>query len=57
MGNKNNKKILYSLMDMYLSKKIDGKIFCKEFYSFYNLEISDEILDENEKKNFADLVV
>ncbi|MDP1608655.1 MAG: colicin immunity domain-containing protein [Chlamydiales bacterium] len=55
MFNKVNKKYIYSIIDMYLSEKIDASTFCDEFYYSYDLELDHNCLNEIEKKVFSDL--
>ena len=55
MFEKNDKRRLYQLMDMYLSGVIAAPTFTDEFYFSYNLEIDDEMLKETERKAFQKL--
>jgi hypothetical protein len=55
MFEKNDKRRLYQLMDIYLSGKIDESTFCDEFYYSYDLEIAIDSLTDIEKEAFADL--
>ncbi|MBX9838780.1 MAG: hypothetical protein K2X69_10775 [Silvanigrellaceae bacterium] len=55
MLEKNEKKFLYKIIDMYLSGKIDASTFCDEFYYSYGLELDHNFLNEIEKKVFSDL--
>ena len=45
---KNDKKYIYQLIDMFIDGAISASTFCDEFYSSYNLEISDADLSESE---------
>lgn len=55
MYEKNDKRRLYQLMDMYLSGKIDAWTFCNEYYWTYDLELERETLTELEVKFFSEL--
>lgn len=55
MFEKNDKRRLYWLIDMYLNGKIDAYTFCNEYYYSYSLEISDDVLSKLEKKYFSEL--
>lgn len=55
MFEKNDKRRLYQLMNMYLSDTISSKVFCDEFYYSYDLEVSDDDLTEFEQKAFSEL--
>ncbi|NML22436.1 magnesium and cobalt transport protein CorA [Pseudoflavitalea sp. G-6-1-2] len=55
MFEKNDKRRLYQLMDMYLSGNISDKVFCDEFYYSYDLEIDLDTLTDIEKKAFSEL--
>jgi hypothetical protein len=55
MFEKNDKRRLYQLINMYLSDIITASVFCNEFYYSYNLEIDDEVLNELEQKCFFEL--
>ncbi|WP_156308943.1 magnesium and cobalt transport protein CorA [Sphingobacterium endophyticum] len=55
MFEKNDKRRLYHLMDMYLSGNITDIIFCDEFYYSYDLEIDIDTLTDIEKKAFSEL--
>jgi len=55
MFEKNDKRRLYQVMDMYLSGNINDKVFCDEFYYSYDLEIDLDTLTDLEKKAFSEL--
>lgn len=55
MFEKNDKRRLYQLMNMYLANIISAKVFCDEFYFSYDLEIEMESLTDIEKIAFAEL--
>ncbi len=55
MNNINNKKLLYQLMDLLISRKIDEKTFCDEFYCLYNLNLDLLGLAEQEYLAFSEL--
>jgi hypothetical protein len=55
MFEKNDKRRLYQLINMYLSGIITASVFCDEFYYSYSLEINDENLSQMEQKYFSEL--
>lgn len=55
MFKKDDKRRLYWLMDIYLSGKIDEKMFCDEYYYSYDLEIDYKGLSSIEEKAFFEL--
>lgn len=55
MYDKNDKRRLYQLMDMYLTKFITAPIFCDEFYYSYDLEIDFDTLTKLEHETFSEL--
>lgn len=55
MFEKSDKKRLYSLIDQFLSRKIDATTFCDEFYDCYDLELGFDTLNDIEAKAFYDL--
>ena len=55
MFEKNDKRRLYQLIDMYLAGTITASVFCDEFYYSYDLEISNDDLTELEQKSFSEL--
>ena len=55
MYNKNDKRRLYQLMEMYLTNFITASVFCDEFYYSYDLEIDNNTLTNIEKLVFSDL--
>ena len=55
MYDKNDKRRLYWLIDQYLIGNINESTFCDEYYSSYDLEIDDEVLNDNEKVIFEAL--
>lgn len=55
MFEKNDKRRLYQLMDMYLSKQINGWTFCNEYYYSYSLEIEIDDLTDIEQSAFSEL--
>jgi len=57
MFEKNNKKRLYWLMDEFLLRRIDARTFCNEYYYCYDLELDSDLLDNKEKKAFAELSI
>lgn len=52
-----NKKIIYHLINEYLSGKIDAENFCSEFHKYYDLQINLEVLNETETKLFAEISI
>lgn len=52
---KNDKRRLYQLIEMYLSKTITASVFCDEFYYCYDLELDRSTLTELETQVFAEL--
>jgi hypothetical protein len=52
---KNDKRRLYQLMDMYLKGTITASVFCDEFYYSYDLELDDAIFTDLERQAFSDL--
>jgi hypothetical protein len=55
MYQKIDKRMIYQLIDIYLSGKIDESTFCREFYCLYDLETDCETLFEDEYKAFYEL--
>lgn len=55
MYEKNDKRRIYKLIDIYLSGKINESTFCNEFYSSYDLELDYDTLMEDEYKVFYEL--
>jgi len=55
MFNNTDKRRLYQLMDMYLSKIINAETFSDEFYSCYHLGLDHNSMDHREKKAFGEL--
>ena len=55
MYNKNDKRRLYWLINLYLENKIDERNFCDEFYYSYDLEIDNNDLTEKEHDAFSSL--
>ena len=55
MFEKDDKRRLYQLMDMFLSGKITASVFCDELYYSYDLEIDYNTLNAVEQKAFSDL--
>ena len=55
MYNKNDKQILYWLIDEYLLGKINEPIFCNEFHDSFVNEMDIEILTELEYSVFSEL--
>ena|ERR1700733_10618357 len=55
MFNSTDKRRLYQLMDMYLSKTIGAETFSDEFYSCYHLGLDHNSMDYQEKKAFGEL--
>lgn len=55
MFEKDDKRRLYQLMDMFLSGEITASVFCDEFYYSYDLGIDYDILNDAEQKAFSDL--
>ena len=51
MYEKNDKRRVYWLIDLYLAGKIDDKTFCDEFYYSYDLEITASFPPESEFKS------
>ena len=52
MFEKDDKRRLYQLMDMFLSGEITASVFCDEFYYSYDLGIDYDILNDAEQKAF-----
>lgn len=52
---KNDKRRLYQLIKIYLSKAITSSVFCDEFYYCYDIELNHSYLTELERKKFAEL--
>jgi hypothetical protein len=55
MYNKNDKRRLYELMDLFIKKEIVASFFCDEFYYSFDLEIDSDALTQKEEKAFSDL--
>ena len=55
MFEKNDKRRLYQLMDMYLARTITASVFCDEFYYCYDLELDINVLTNFEKEAFKEL--
>ncbi|GHV44572.1 hypothetical protein FACS1894180_6080 [Bacteroidia bacterium] len=55
MFEKNDKRRLYQLIDMYLSGIITASVFCDEFYYCYDLELDYETLTDIEQQYFSKL--
>jgi hypothetical protein len=55
MFEKNDKRRLYQLMDMYLAETISASVFCDEFYYSYDLELDETVLTDLESQVFSDL--
>jgi len=55
MYEKSDKKIVYQIMDLYLSGTIDESTFCDEFYLSFDLEIDFNTLTKNEYEAFSEL--
>jgi hypothetical protein len=55
MYEKNDKAILYWLIDELLSGKITASKFCDEFYLSYSLSVDHATLTLNEKEEFSSL--
>lgn len=55
MFEKNDKRRLPRIMDMYLSGEIDAKTFCDEYYYSYDLEIDSNDLTDLEKLVYSEL--
>lgn len=55
MFNKDDKRRLYQLMDLFLKKQITAPVFCDEFYYSYDLEIDIETLSKEEQLAFSEL--
>ena len=55
MFNKDDKRRIYQLIHMFLSKKITATTFCDEFYYAYDLELNYSTLSELEEAAFSDL--
>ncbi len=52
MYEKNDKRRVYWLIDLYLAGKIDDKTFCDEFYYSYDLEMDGSTLTKLEREVF-----
>lgn len=48
MHEKNDKRRIYQLIDLYLSDRISTSTFCYEFYCAYDLELNFESLSKDE---------
>jgi hypothetical protein len=55
MVSKDDKRRLYQLIDMFLSKQITAPVFCNEFYYSYDLEIDYNTLSPIEYTAFSEL--
>ena len=55
MFEKNDKRRLYQLIDMYLIGTITASVFCDEFYYSYDLELDEATLTDLECQVFSDL--
>lgn len=55
MFDKNDKRILYWLLNQYLSGKITARIFCDEFYYCYDIEMDYSTLTAEEYEVFSEL--
>lgn len=55
MYEKNDKRRLYELMEMYCSGSITASFFCDEFYYSYCLEIDFNTFSKIEKECFSEL--
>lgn len=55
MFNKEDKRRLYQLMDLFLKEQITTPVFCDEFYYSYDLEIDIETLSKEEQLAFSEL--
>ena len=55
MYQKNNKRCLYQLMDMFLEKEIFVSVFCNEIYYCYDLGIGYTTLTPLEYSTFSEL--
>lgn len=52
MYEKNDKRRVYWIIDLYLAGKIDDQTFCDEFYYSYDLEIDVNTLTKLEREVF-----
>ncbi len=50
-----NKRRIYQLIDMYLSKKIDEETFCEDFVPSYGVELDYDTITREERKAFSEL--
>ena len=57
MFEKNDKKRVYELIDLFLSGKIDAWAFCDEYHVCYGLEIDLDTLTESETNAFNGLSI
>ena len=57
MFDKNDKRRLYQLIDMYLQGNITAKVFCDEYYYSYDLEINSDTFTDKEQAAFMELSV
>ena len=55
MYQKNDKRRLYQLMDMFLERAISASVFCDEFYYCYDLEVDYATLTSLEYSTFSGL--
>lgn len=55
MFEKNDKRRIYELIEMYLQGKIDAWNFCNEFYVSYDLEVDSNTLTALEEQTFSEL--
>lgn len=52
---KDDKRGLYQLIDMFLTKQITASVFCDEFYRLYHFEIDYDALSPLEEAAFLEL--
>ncbi|MBP5424258.1 MAG: hypothetical protein J6Y78_17640 [Paludibacteraceae bacterium] len=55
MFEKNDKRYLYWILELYLSNRIDETSFCDAYYSSYNFEIDNSSLTELEQDVFSSI--
>ena len=55
MFSKDDKRRLYQLIDLFLTKQITATVFCDEFHNSYDLEIDYNTLSPLEYSAFSEL--
>ncbi len=57
MFEKDDKRYIYWLINLYFEKKITTEVFCDEFYCSYSLEINPSTLNKKEEDIFYELAL